>query len=175
VTVLRNEKTMRRRATKLVIAFAVLVPGLAMSSVASAQEEGSRLGAPIEGTWILTVHRVNQDVTFTAFQSFTAGGVTVATGTIDRTPPPPISPLYGSWRKVGHNSYVATLCFFFFDDAGKALGMIKNFETFRMEDENNLTGSGPAVVCDPSGENCVPFNDTITITGKRLIAQGSSD
>src|SRR3954449_8850840 len=82
------------------------------------EHEGSGLSAPIEGTWIMTIHRVNQGITFSALQSSTAGGVTLATGTVDRTPPPPISPLYGSWKRTGHNRYAAIICFFLFDDAG---------------------------------------------------------
>lgn len=173
---LTNENTtMKKRPRNLAIALGLLVLGLTSSSIASAQEEGLRLAAPIEGTWIFTIHRVNQDVTFTAFQSFAAGGVTLATGTIDRTPPPPISPLYGSWKRVDRKSYVATICFFLFDDSGKAVGMLKNFESFRLEQGDNLTGSGSSVVCDPTGDNCVPVNETLAITGKRLIAKGASD
>jgi hypothetical protein len=124
---------------------------------------------------ILNIYRVTQGITFSALQSFTAGGVTVATGTIDRTPLP-ISPRYGSSRRVDHNSYVATICFLFFDPAGNALGMIKNFETFRLEDDNNLTGKGTAVQCDIYGDNCVEASiGPITIAGKRLIAHGASN
>lgn len=137
------------------------------------EHEGSRLSAPIEGTWILTIHRVNQGITFSALQSFTAGGVTLATGTADRTPPPPISPLYGSWKRTGHNRYAFTICFFFFDDAGNALGMLTTAASFRMEDDNRLTGSGTALTCDINGDNCSDINSPITFTGKRLIPDNS--
>jgi len=65
-------------------------------------------------------------------QSFTAGGVTVATGTIDRTPPPPISPLYGTWKRIGDNSCSTSLSFFIFDEAGSAVAMLQNYETFHL-------------------------------------------
>jgi hypothetical protein len=139
------------------------------------EHEGSRLSAPIEGTWIMTIHRVNQGITFSSLQSFTAGGVTVATGTVDRTPPPPISPLYGSWKRTGHNRYVFTICFFFFDEAGNALGMLKTPASFRMEDDNHLTGSGTGLSCDINGDNCVDINSSIAFTGKRLMAEGPSN
>jgi hypothetical protein len=142
-----------------------------MSSIARAEEEGSGLSAPIEGTWILTIDRVSQGFSFSALQSFTAGGVTLATGTVDRIPPPPISPLYGSWRRTGHNSYSVAICFFVFDSAGNAVAMIKTPETFQMVDKDNLTGSGTALACDIHGDNCVDINSPITITGKRLIAE----
>lgn len=176
MAVLRNGKNMKHGAARLLIGSVLIALGISgISSVARAEEEGSGSSAPIEGTWILTIHRVNQGITFSALQSFTAGGVTVATGTIDRTPPPPISPLYGSWRRVGHNRYAATICFFIFDDAGNALGMIKTPEAFRMEDDNSVTGSGTGLVCDVNGDNCVDINSPITITGKRLIAESASD
>jgi hypothetical protein len=180
MSVIRNLTTMKRKALHLlgaVSVVAIILP--ATSSPAWAQSElaeskGAQ-AAPIEGTWIMTIHRVNQGITFSALQSFTAGSVTLATGTVDRTPPPPISPLYGSWKRTGHNRYAATICFFFFDDAGNALGMIKTPESFRMEDDNHLTGSGTGLACDVNGDNCVDLNSTITFTGKRLMAEGASN
>src|SRR5215467_5556955 len=142
----RTEHIVRR----LVIMPAILAVVTGMSSSAYAQDERSgffsgRVGvdegqvsrtAPIEGTWIFTIDRVSQGFSFSALQSFTAGGVTLATGTVDRTPPPPISPLYGSWRRTGRNSYSAAICFFAFDPAGNAVAMIKTIETFQMVDKD---------------------------------------
>lgn len=147
------------------------LPDLAVAQSGPA-DPSSGLAAPIEGTWIVSVHRVVTGITFTALQSFTAGGVTLATGTIDRTPPPPISPLYGSWRRLHDNSYAVTINFFIFDSGGTAIGMLQNNETFRLTDDNNVVGSGTAFFCDINGNNCVNVNSPITITGKRLIAQG---
>src|SRR5260370_37023952 len=105
MAVLRNGNNMKHGATKLVLALALFAVGIGgMSSIARAEE------SPIEGTWILTINRVNEGISFSALQSFTAGGVTLATGTIDRTPPPPISPLYGSWRRMWHNIYSVAIC-----------------------------------------------------------------
>ena len=167
----------KRGIVKVVLACASTL--LALGPLAVAQSGSGNfqggLAAPIEGTWILSIHRVTQGITFSALQSFSAGGVTVATGTIDRTPPPPISPLYGSWRHTGDHSYVATICFFLFDSAGNALAMIKTPEDLQMINDNNLTGSGTALACDINGDHCVNINSPITITGKRLIAQGESN
>jgi hypothetical protein len=175
MSILKNVKNRKRGASRLVLASALIALSIAsVSSTARAEEEGSGLAAPIEGTWILNIYRVNQGFSFYALQSFTAGGVALATGTIDRKT---ISPLYGSWRRVGHNSYVATLCFFVFDDAGTAVAMIKNPATLQVVDSNNLIGSGKnSLVCDINGDNCkVDTSLSITITGKRLIAEGASD
>lgn len=138
---------------------------------ARVDESEARVVAPIEGTWILMIDRVSQGFSFSALQSFTAGGVAVATGTVDRIPPPAISPLYGSWRRTGHNRYSVAICFFAFDSAGNAVAMIKTPEALHMVDSDNLTGSGTALACDIHGDNCVDTNSPITITGKRLIAE----
>jgi hypothetical protein len=157
------------------LAAAALAIALIAPAGNSQQRDHSGLAARIEGTWFLKIQRVTQGITFSALQSFTAGGVTLATGTIDRTLPPPISPLYGSWRRMDDNSYAATICFFAFDPTGNAVAMIKTNETFQLTDDNNVVGSGTGFVCDIDGDNCVNAGLPITLTGKRVIAQGASD
>jgi hypothetical protein len=162
-----------KRATKIVLPlflFALSVGGT--TSIARAQEQGSALAAPIEGTWIVQVHRVTQGVTFTALQSFTAGGVTLATGTLDRTPPPAISPLYGTWRRAGDNTYATSLSFFIFDEGGTAIAMLQNYETFQLNANHEIIGTGEAYLCDTNGENCTQV-ESLTFTGKRMGAQHS--
>ena len=164
-----NKTDMKRKVGVLVLAAAALAIG-SVSQPAKAQS-GSGLGAPIEGTWIMQVHRVTQNITFTAMQSFTAGGVTLATGTIDRTPPPPISPLYGTWKRIVGNRYANSLSFFIFDEAGNAVAMLQNYSTFELNAEDEIVGTGEAYVCEPNGDNCVNINSPITFTGKRMNAQ----
>ncbi len=168
--ILGNGKNTKCNLGLVVLTSAALVLGACGTcSAASADNAGSGLSAPIEGTWILNIDRVNQGFSFTALQSFTAGGVTVATGTGDRAPPPPISPLYGSWKRTGYNNYIATICFFIFDDTGKAVAMFKTPETLQLVDDDNLTGTGTGLICEVDGDNCVDINSPITITGKRLV------
>lgn len=147
----------------------------ALAALEPAAQAQSAEAPSIKGTWILSIRRVTQDITFSALQSFTTGGVTLATGTIDRIPPPPISPLYGSWSRAEHDSYVATICFFVFDPSGNAILMIKTNETFRLTNDNTLVGSGTGFVCDLNGDHCVDANLPITFTGKRVIPAGASD
>ena len=94
----------------ITLAGAVLcaLPNLAIAQSGPGGSQGGQAAA-IEGTWIVSIHRTVTGVTFSALQSFTAGGVTVATGSGDRIPPPPISPLYGSWKRVDGNNYILTI------------------------------------------------------------------
>ena len=164
-----NTTDMKRKVGALVLTTAALAIG-SISQPARAQG-GSGLGAPIEGTWIMQVHRVQQNISFTAMQSFTAGGVAVATGTIDRIPPPAISPLYGTWKRIGGNRYANSLSFFIFDGAGNAVAMLQNYSTFELNADDEIVGTGEAYVCEPTGDNCVDTNTSITFTGKRMNAQ----
>ena len=167
----KTAKNLRSGATRIALPLALLTLALCgLTSVARAQQQGSALAAPIEGTWIMQVHRVTQDVTFTALQSFTAGGVTLATGTLDRTPPPAISPLYGTWQRAGQNTYATSLSFFIFDEAGSAIAMLQNYETFHLDATRGIVGTGEAYLCDTLGENCTQV-ESLTFTGKRMSAR----
>ena len=167
----KTTNNLRRGATRIALPLALLTLALCgLTSVARAQQQGSALAAPIEGTWIMQVHRVTQDVTFTALQSFTAGGVTLATGTLDRTPPPAISPLYGTWQRAGQNTYATSLSFFIFDEAGSAIAMLQNYETFHLDASHGIVGTGEAYLCDTLGENCTQV-ESLTFTGKRMSAR----
>jgi hypothetical protein len=173
MAVLTIGRNLQHKTRVLILASAVVAAVVVFGSTPAKAQDQSGLAAPIEGTWIFNIHRVTQGFSFSALQSFTAGGVTLATGTVDRTPPPAISPLYGSWSRQPDNSYAVTICFFAFNDAGTALVMIKTNEIFRLTDKNSLVGAGEAVVCDVNGDNCMDAGLPITITGKRLIAQGA--
>ena len=169
IALLGIKTDMKRKVGALVLAAAALAFSY-LSPPASAQVDSGRR-ARIEGTWIMQVHRVTQNITFTALQSFTAGGVTLATGTVDRTPPPAISPLYGTWKRIGENSYATSLSFFIFDGDGNAVAMLQNYETFHLNAYDDIVGRGEAYVCDPKGDNCVNANSPITFTGKLMNAQ----
>jgi hypothetical protein len=168
LTTLRNKAPSLLRTT---LVLSLLLPGTSYN--ASAQDDSSKqanagVGSSIEGSWVLTIDRITEGVTFTAVQSFTAGGVTFATGSIDRTPPPPISILNGSWKRTRPNRFDSTTYFFAFDLAGKAVAMIKNNIVFHLKGRNELTGFGIAFGCGLQAENCTPAPlGPIRITGKR--------
>jgi hypothetical protein len=166
----RNVKHSVRAMLLSGVMLAVAFSGVSQSTKGA---HPSKHATTIEGTWVFTVHRVQSNVTFTAFQSFAAGGVTTAIGTVDRTPPPPISPLIGSWKPLGGGLYGATLCFFIYDTDGHALHMFKNYMTIAVNDDDIAEGAGDADICDPDGSNCVVVPDQIVFSGRRLVAQGT--
>ena len=207
---LRNSKR-RHTVRKLMIAPGMLALVAGLSSMAHAQSEtsGSRLEdarvdenqahliAPIEGTWIQKILPAGAPAPFIALVSFSAGGVTEATGTADRnspwaSPAAPQSILIGSWRRSDNNTtgpdapvaertttqtYVSTLPFFSFDttnNTGKAVNMYQNYITYWLTDYNTIEGVGTGVKCDLDGTNCAAYG-SLTICGTRLIAQGASN
>ena len=172
MAILANVKFVKHSVKPMLLGAVMLAVAFSGRSQSPQGAQQSKRETPIEGTWVFTVHRVQSNVTFTAFQSFAAGGVTVAMGTIDRTPPPPISPLIGSWKPLRGGLYGATLCFFIFDADGHALNMFKNYMTLAVKGDT-IEGAGDADICDPDGSNCVVVPDQIVFTGKRLVAQGS--
>ena len=128
MTTYRNITTMKRKAVSLLGAFTILALAVpAVNSTAAAQTESRDnngvLSSPIEGSWIFTIERINQGFSFTAVASFTAGGVFLATGSIDRLNP--ISPLHGSWKRTDSHRFDSTTYFFAFDPAGNAVATEK--------------------------------------------------
>ena len=170
-----------RFAIALACAVLCVLPNLAMAQSSAGGSQGDQAAA-IEGTWIVNVQPAGAPTGFTAMMSFTAGGVALATGSSDRLPPfaptpaAPISPLYGSWRQMDDNTYVATVNFFTFDSGGNAVNMIENNITLRLSDDNNFAGTGNGFQCKVNGDNCIsqPPAGPFSITGKRLIDKASN-
>jgi hypothetical protein len=128
----------------------------------------------VKGSWKCQVDRVTQGGSFNVFMSFAAGGVVVATGSLDKVNP--VSPVFGSWKQTDRNRVDATIYFYLFDPIGAPLGTLKTNETFRLDDQNKIAGTGVSFLCDVAGENC---GDTsigeIKIAGTRIVAEGVKD
>src|SRR5215467_13268280 len=163
-----------------------LLPNVAVPQSGQGGNSQGDQTAAIEGTWIQTITPVGAPTGFTALVWFSAGGTTGATGTDDRLPPfalaptQPISPLIGSWGPADNNTYVSSLNFFSFNDgsngtqAGTVAYGIQNNITYSLTGYNTIMGRGTGFKCDINFTSCSPIG-SITITGKRLIAQGASN
>ena len=167
--------TMQSKRSVFVLASAMLAAVVACIAPPATAQDGSGLAAPIEGSWVFSVTRINDlPASFTAVASFTAGGVFLATGSNDRlNSPGPVSPLYGSWRRADGNVYNATAQFFAFrPDTGQPVVMLKAVQTFRLTSNNELVGVGEAWACTVQGQDCqrTPIAD-ITIKATRIIPE----
>jgi hypothetical protein len=164
------------RAFKTVIAIclsAVLMSAQAAQS--GAQMDSSEChdddSRSVEGTWKLSVDRIGQGVTFNVFMSFTAGGVVVATGSLDKLEN--VSTVFGSWKPSSRNSADVTIYFFLFDPSGNPVGTLKTNETFRVSGKNKLTGTGLSYTCDVAGENCGKTAvGEVSLVGTKIRAEG---
>ncbi|HYI92262.1 MAG TPA: hypothetical protein VEX68_01840 [Bryobacteraceae bacterium] len=169
---MQTHPNLRRKALRLLLItmLNVAVAFTAINTPAFAQgDQRNENGSQIEGSWILTNERINQNgFTFTAVASFASGGVWLAAGSID----PQNSALYGSWKRTGPNRYDSTSFFYVFDPAGNAVAMVKVNQSFKLTGQNQLTGSGVGLACNLQGENCVSVPAvTIRITGRRIVPE----
>jgi hypothetical protein len=129
-------------------------------------EEHSR--PSIEGSWIFTITRTDGTV-FTAFQSYTAGGVALGSGSIQT---PPTSGLHGTWKQKGPNLFVHSFDLFIFGfNGGDAQNMLRNKIQLHFIDQGELlVGTGTAVLCDVKGDSCFGIGG-ISLLGKRIAAE----
>jgi hypothetical protein len=161
------------------LASAVLAAVVAFISPPAIAQGGSGRAAPIEGSWVFAVTRINDlPASFTAVASFTAGGVFLATGSNDHlNSPGPVSPLYGSWRRADENLYISTTQFFAFrPDTGEAVVMLKAIQTFKLTSRDELVGVGEAWACNVQGQDCqrTPIAD-IAIKGTRIVPENVTE
>ena len=92
----------------------------------------------------------------------------MATGSNDRINP--VSPLYGSWNRIGPNSFGSTTFFFAFDPTGTAVALLRTDQIFQLKNSDELVGVGELSSCDLHGENCNPIvGANIQIAGKRIV------
>src|SRR5438270_3453590 len=169
---------MRRKAVSLVPALPLLaLMLLATTSSAKAQNESlenhAGLASPIEGSWTFSVHVTQPDITFTAFASFGAGGVFLATGANDRLVP--ISPLIGTWKRIRPNRFSSTEYYFVFDSTGHPVATQRANIAFRfINNGNELMGTGETDRCDLDGKNCLRLDGSFEVTAKRIVPDTST-
>jgi hypothetical protein len=139
-----------------------------MSSTARAQGTP----APIQGSWLTAITRINQvGADFTAVVSLAAGGVWQATGSNDRLNGG-VSPLYGSWKRIKENRYSSRAYFFAFDPSGNPLVLLRVDQIFELKNQDQLVGVGEGYVCSlqGKGQDCVRTPEVdITFTADRVV------
>jgi len=172
-----NSKLSTSRRTKhnlhhtLLVMAALLILAMPGSLPAeNIQQSNNSCQKNMQGTWIFTIDRYTQGVTFSALMSFADGGVISATGSIG----PPISPILGSWKCTGHDRLIATFFFYPLDAQGNSNATIKNNVSLHLDDQNQMVGSGSAFVCDLHGENCIDV-PPIHLTGRFVVPEGAGD
>ena len=86
----------------------------------------------------------------------------------------PVSPVFGSWKRIDANRVSGVIYFFLFDAAGNPVGMLKTEELFLLNGRNPLSGAGSSFVCDVEGNNCSNHGTEalIAFTGKRIVPLG---
>ena len=140
-----------------------------MSSIARAQDATP---APVQGTWLNTITRINQGgATFTAVASFAGGGVWQATGENDRQNGG-VSTLFGSWKRIGENLYSSRAYFFAFDPSGNPVVLLRVDQIQRLKNKNQLEGFGQGYACSlqGKGQDCVRTPEVdITFTADRVV------
>jgi type IV secretory pathway VirB2 component (pilin) len=158
-----------------VLALAMAILALAAGGTclaAQPADEGSALAAPVEGTWLNTITRINQGgTTFTAVVSFAAGGVWQATGSNDHQNGG-VSTLFGSWKRVRENLYSSRAYFFAFDPSGNPVVLLRVDQLQRLVNKNQLEGSGLSYACSLTGkgQDCVRAPEAdVTFTADRVV------
>lgn len=156
----RQSHGTRPRLGRLAIG-SLLVFGLAAvvtvaAIAAPAATTASRTGAAnqIEGSWIVTVTRVNPPAnvapTFKSLMTFDSGGgmtETSSTGTTLR------GPAHGAWERIGGRLYATTMVLFRFNPTtGAFLGTQKVNRTMRLsQDGQTFEAVSLAAQYDPAG------------------------
>jgi hypothetical protein len=160
----------KRTVMALLLGFAtssLAVGGL--SSIARAQNGEP---APVQGTWLNAITRINQvGADFTAVVSLAAGGVWQATGSNDRLNGG-VSPLYGSWKRIKENLYGSRAYFFAFDPSGNPVVLLRVDQIFKLKNQNQMEGVGEGFVCSlqGKGQDCVRTPEVdITFTADRVV------
>jgi hypothetical protein len=151
------------------VAFSFVVGGTSLTARA---EDGTP--APVQGTWLTAITRINQSgANFTAMASFAGGGVWQATGSNDRLNGG-VSTLFGSWKRIGENLYSSRAYFFAFDPSGNPVVLLRVDQIQRLKNQNQMIGVGQGYVCSlqGKGQDCVRTPEVdITFTADRVVPQ----
>jgi hypothetical protein len=138
------------------------------SGAAPESQEQRQLGwRSIEGSWIFTITRTDGTV-FTAFQSYTAGGEAVGTGSIQT---PPTSGLHGTWKRKGPNLLFTRLIFLYsVSTAVTPRTCLRTESSYISTTRVSWLVPEPGFCATLKGDNCFGIGG-ISLLGKRIPAE----
>jgi hypothetical protein len=174
----REVTTMRKRIAIVIAALLVLVALAAATGLTSASATSSAEGLQLDGTWMVTVTRINPPPglapTFNSLLSYTRGGVMIETSSLagaNRR-----SPALGQWERIGNDLFATSMWFFRSDPAtGANLGTQEVDRTVRLSaDGDSFTAVAVVQQFDVDG-NPVGGQLHATEVGERLAINPNPD
>jgi hypothetical protein len=157
----------------LVLAALVAATGLASGSATSSSE-----GNQLDGTWMVTVTRINPPpgvpATFESLMSYARGGVMIETSSTSAAARR--SPALGQWERIGNDLFATSMWFFRSDPAtGANLGTQEVDRTVRLSaDGDSFTAVAVVQQFDVDG-NPVGGQLHATEIGERLAINPNPD
>jgi hypothetical protein len=159
-------------ASVLVVAAVVAAVGLSSASSAASTE-----GLQLDGTWMVTVTRINPPPgvapTFKSLLSYARGGVMIETSNTGTTRR---GAALGQWERIGNDLFATSMWLFRFDPAtGASLGTQEIDRTMRLSaDGDSFTAVAVIHVFDLDGN---PVGDALHATevGTRLAINLNPD
>ncbi len=130
---------MRKRIAIVIAGLLVLAAIVAATGLTSASATSSAEGLQLDGTWMVTVTRINPPPglapTFKSLLSYTRGGVMIETSS---TSAARRSPALGQWERIGNDLFATSMWFFRSDPAtGANLGTQEVDRTVRLSADGN--------------------------------------
>ena len=168
----------RNRIAIVIASVFVVAAVVAAVGFSSASSAASAEGLQLDGTWMVTVTRVNPPPglapTFKSLLSYTRGGVMIETSSTagaNRR-----SPALGQWERIGNDLFETSMWFFRFDPAtGASIGTQEIDRTMRLSaDGESFTAVAVVHLFDSDGN---PVGDVLHATevGTRLAINPNPD
>jgi hypothetical protein len=169
---------MRKRIAIVIAGLLVLAALAAAAGLASGSAANSSEGHRLDGTWMVTVTRINPPpgvpATFESLMSYARGGVMIETSSTAAAARR--SPGLGQWERIGNDLFATSMWFFRSDPAtGANLGTQEVDRTVRLSaDGDSFTAVAVAHQFDVDG-NPVGGPLHATEVGERLAINPNPD
>jgi hypothetical protein len=174
----RELTTMRKRIAIVIAGLLVLAAVVAATGLTSASATSSAEGLQLDGTWMVTVTRINPPPglapTFKSLLSYTRGGVMIETSSTSAAARR--SPALGQWERISNDLFATSMWFFRSDPTtGANLGTQEVDRTVRLSaDGDSFTAVAVVQQFDIDG-NPVGGQLHATEVGERLAINPNPD